>query len=90
MGIQKNKKGAETMKVVIKNAQGKYLSSSQGTIKFVDTIEQAFVYDYDNDKVEEQLSIAKSRFGFNWSWEDVGKTDGLLCLPKRPYVSSES
>jgi hypothetical protein len=40
------------MNVVIKNEQGQFLSRQSGEIAFVDDIMRAFVYDYDDDKVE--------------------------------------
>ena len=78
------------MNVVIKNDAGQFLSGFQGSPRFVDRLERAFVYDYEADKVEEQVRIVNERHGCNWSWQDVGNGDGLLCLPKTPYVSQES
>jgi len=83
-------RGDVSMKVVIKNEEGKYLSSSQGKIIFVERITRAFVYDYEEDKVEEQLKIAKLQFGYAWNWENVGDADGLLCLHRIPYESEIS
>ena len=78
------------MKVVIKNAVGQYLSRERGEIAFVHDIMMAFVYEYEEDKVEEQIRIVNDRHACNWTWEDVGDADGMLCLPKNPYVSHES
>ncbi len=75
------------MKVVIKNENGEYLSGIQGEITFVDRKERAYVYDYEEDKVEEQLAVAKGRFGYTWSWEELGDCKGLTGLPKTPYVA---
>jgi hypothetical protein len=74
------------MKVVIKNESGQYLSGTRDEILFVDRIERAFVYDFDEDRIAEQIRIVNARHGCIWSWQDVGDADGLLCLPKTPYT----
>jgi hypothetical protein len=76
------------MNVVIKNEEGKYLSRVRGEIAFVDRRSRAFVYDYEQDKVEEQIRIVSERHGYHWTWEDVGDAEGMLRLPKTPYVSA--
>ncbi len=73
------------MKVVIKNEDGQYPTGCQGRPMLSPRIQRAFVYDYEEDKVEEQICLARERFGLNWTWEDVGDGKGLLCLPKTPY-----
>jgi hypothetical protein len=78
------------MKVVIKNEGGQFLSRERGKIAFVDEIMRAFVYDYEEDKVEEQIRIVNDQHGCNWTWEDVGDADGMLRLPKTPYVSERN
>jgi len=79
------------MNVVIKNGQGQFLSRVSGEIAFVDERMRAFVYDYEEDKVEEQIRIVNSRHGCNWKWEGVGDAEGMLLgLPKTPYVSEEA
>jgi hypothetical protein len=78
------------MKVVIKNDGGQFLSRERGEIAFVDDIMRAFVYDYEEDKIEEQIRIVNDRHGCEWTWEDVGDADGMLCLPKTPYVSERN
>ncbi len=67
------------MKVVIKNSEGQFLSRVRGEIAFVDRKSRGFVYDYDKDKVEEQIKVVNNRFDCNWTWEEV--TDNLQCLP---------
>ena len=47
--------------------------------------ERAYVYDYEEDKVEEQLSMARDRFGYEWAWEELGDCIGLTGLPRTPY-----
>jgi len=74
--------------VVIKNEKGLYLSRARGDIAFVERRSRAFVYDYEQDKVEEQIRIVNEQHGCHWTWEDVGDAEGMLCLPKTPYVSA--
>jgi len=78
------------MKVVIKNEAGQFLGYAEGKIAFVDRKRRAYVYDYDEDKVEEQLRVVKAQHGCDWTWEDVGDANGLLCLPKTPYTGQEA
>jgi len=78
------------MNVVIKNSEGQFLSRVRGEIAFVDRIQRAFVYDYEEDKIEEQIRTVNMQHHCKWTWEDVGGADGMLCLPKTPYVSRES
>ena len=73
------------MKVVIRNESGQYLAGGRGRVFFVDRKERAYVYDYEKDMVEEQLSVVRERFACEWSWEELGDCAGLTGLPVTPY-----
>ena len=59
------------MKVLIRNEQGQYLSRHRGQIAFVERREQAYVYDTEEDHVDDQLAIVKERYGWTWTAEPL-------------------
>lgn len=73
------------IKVVIKNEEGQYLSMVQGQISFVDRKQRAFVYNLEEDRVEEQLVIVAQQFGGKWSWEELGDVQAVDGLPKNKW-----
>ena len=79
----------QEMKVVIKNADGRYLSMIRGEIAFVDRKERAFVYGLEEDRVEEQLAIVEKKFGGKWSWEELGDVQAVDGLPKNKWDGRE-
>jgi len=73
------------MQVVIKNEEGQFLSRTLGEISFVERKERAFVYDLEEDRVEEQIQIVARKFGKIWSWEKLGDTKAVDALPKNKW-----
>ena len=65
------------MKVVIRNQEGLYLSRLRGQIAFVERREQAFVYDAEQDHVDDQLATVKAQYGWTWTAEPL---DGPPCV----------
>ena len=73
------------MQVIIKDEHGKYLSMTQGHVTFVDRKERAFVYDLDEDRVEEQIAIVKRTYGAEWHWEELGDVQAVDGLPRNKW-----
>ena len=59
-------------RVFIKNAEGKYLGrmTSDSPTVFVDTRENAYVFDYTEDRVREQLEQVLQQYGAVWMPEE--------------------